>query len=460
MTPCEFGSSLFFEILIFFIIVIFIIGNIIFSFIYSKYDFENNEIILEIQNQLNTNFIYSFEQKDLCSEDEKPLILGKWDGTIEGCFCDNIVYKRKCNNKDKNCIAIKAKNPVDYKKINSKYICIKTLDNKYIDFIKNNQIRNKNIACPSGYQNCGLIDTVGNVLCLEEGENCPITFNSIIIHNHTLDDSFPLGYNIHYLDDNHKILGILQMNQYFPCIYPNEKNWSYYYTLESPSKICKTKVNGILYDYQYQSLLNTTKYQLYIDNNIMEDLLGYNTEIIKNENIFLYGRLIMGFDIEKIKDYSYDNLVSYQKTSNRSNLALNIISYIFIVLFLIFGFLISKDFYDEAKKKKEKKEKKKPFQFTKGLGYIFCALFLGIIIFLAQIIIIIISFVYSYKIRAMINIKGEDKYANDLIDIVIKDVTKNFYFSLVLICLIGLSILLVIIFLIVYFIISCLSNNE
>lgn len=75
--------------------VFFLILDTIFTFIYKKYDFENNPIVLEIQNELNTILINSFEERDSCLEDEEKLILGQWDGSTEGCLCDDKVYKRK-----------------------------------------------------------------------------------------------------------------------------------------------------------------------------------------------------------------------------------------------------------------------------------------------------------------------------------------------------------------------------
>ena len=115
-----------------FLSIFLIILNAIFSFIYKKYDFENNIICSEIKNELNTVLITSFIERDSCLEDEKILILGQWDGTTEGCFCDNNIYKGKCSENDiiNNCEKLKAIQPINYAKINSKYICIKTTEKK------------------------------------------------------------------------------------------------------------------------------------------------------------------------------------------------------------------------------------------------------------------------------------------------------------------------------------------
>lgn len=424
-----------------FFMAVYLIGNLVFSFIYYKYDFENNEIISEIENNLNTELISSLELKNECLYNEKSLILGKWDGTVEGCYCDNKIYRRKCTNEEKNngCETIKPKESINYTKIKSGYMCIQTLENKYIDFVKKNQVKNKNEICPSQYQNCGIIDTAGNILCIENGKKCPIKINNINIEN---DDFHPFGYNTNFLEDD-KLLGILKLSQYIPCSYPNERNWTYYYELESTSKKCSKKVNGELNDYNYKYILNTTKYELYKDNNIIDDLPFYNEDIIKNEKVFIYGRAIMGFDKEKIKKYSHDELISYQKFSNNTNIALKVFSYIFLLEIVVFLIVLIRECL--------KPNSDDDLYIDRALITLLVFAFFVIIITLAEFIINIIILVYSNKIKGMIDIRGLDDFSNDLVNKIIKKVLFNFYFSLILLCILGLIIIILIIMLLISF---------
>ena len=122
----------------FLLFIAYYIVSIVFSFLYTKYNFENHEIISEIKKELNTSLITSIHFKTLCSYDEEELVLGQWGGTSEGCFCDGKIFKRKCSDKDiKNlCSTIQAKPPIDYTKFNSTKICLKRTEKKYIDYIK------------------------------------------------------------------------------------------------------------------------------------------------------------------------------------------------------------------------------------------------------------------------------------------------------------------------------------
>lgn len=61
----------------FFLFIVYFIVSVVFSFLYTKYNFENHEIISEIKNELNTSLITSIELKGYCSYDEEKLVLGQ-----------------------------------------------------------------------------------------------------------------------------------------------------------------------------------------------------------------------------------------------------------------------------------------------------------------------------------------------------------------------------------------------
>ena len=66
-------------------------------FINPKYDFENNLVVQEIKSNLNGKLIYSLRQSLTCESDEEKLILGKWDGTTNGCNCQGYIEINKCS---------------------------------------------------------------------------------------------------------------------------------------------------------------------------------------------------------------------------------------------------------------------------------------------------------------------------------------------------------------------------
>lgn len=257
-----------------FLFIVYFIVSIVFSFLYTKYNFENHEIISEIKKDLNTSLITSFESKDYCSYDEEVLVLGQWGGSSEGCLCDGKIYKRKCSDKDiKNlCSTIQAKPPINYSKFNSTKICIKRTEMKYIDLLKTWRIQNK-LPCYYGHF-CGIINSLGQYLCMDKKEKCPVNISNL--NALSTEENFPFDYYSNYLKDENEsiLLGALELSQYIPCAYPGQKNWTYYYELEPTSMSCSKKIKNKLNDnrYQYLSGYITTKYQLYKDNNITAGL--------------------------------------------------------------------------------------------------------------------------------------------------------------------------------------------
>ena len=113
-------------------ITIFIL-EIIFLFAYVKYNFDNNLLLSEIENNLNGKLIYSLKTKMACDEDEEELVLSIWDGLKEGCFFKETINDEKCTKKliNQGCKIIPASNPIKYIIINSKYICVKKSDPTY-----------------------------------------------------------------------------------------------------------------------------------------------------------------------------------------------------------------------------------------------------------------------------------------------------------------------------------------
>ena len=72
------------------------ITNAVFTFEYKKYNFNNDSIISQIQKGLQSQFIYDFNAKAKCADNEERLNLGIWYGTYDKCNCIGKVLNRIC----------------------------------------------------------------------------------------------------------------------------------------------------------------------------------------------------------------------------------------------------------------------------------------------------------------------------------------------------------------------------
>ena len=411
-------------------LVVFIL-NIVFSFKYSEYTFNSNNIISEIDNSLSGTLITDFSLKYRCSDDEEKVYLGEWDGTVKGCECPNKVSRGYCSRKQRSCVNITSISPKEYKYFKEKSICIKRSNIKYMDLLKNKQILEKNSTCPIGYESCGIIDTKDRILCLKSKSECPINISYI---KNKYSNYFHLEYNNDDLkDDNEKIIGLFKLNEGQPCMNPDEKTWYYHYILEDFNKECKTKIDGKLYDYNYEPLLNTTKYDLYQDNDIYTKNL-YKTEL-KNEYIFLYGKGFLGLNPEDVGDYSKDSLVSIQKVSNNCNSVMKVFSYIFLA-FLCLPVLVCCGMC--CGKRNSNVDAGGCLIMFGLIGLLISS----VITFLIDFILAIIIFACSIKFNSILNVQGNDPYINELFKILSDEQnSKNFVFSLFIMILSILTII-------------------
>ena len=286
--------------------ILYLILNIIFSFKFAEYKLEDRAILLEIKNSLEGKLIYSFELKPNCSSEEEQLSLGKVDGFDKGCKCNNAIKKDLCSEND---IKIGCENmnySIEFKTINSNYICIKKSNKSYKDLMKSKQILPKGSNCPINFILCGIIDTLGNILCIPDNEKCPITIADI--QNSNLIYKNNNSYNRESTNNSQIISIIKSTDNNLPCINPEENNLD--------DKKCRTKIFGNLYDNRYEKIdeINTTKYDLYKDN-FSKDY--NNVKNTMNETVYLYARNFIGFEYKSIDKYNYENIISKQKKLNK-----------------------------------------------------------------------------------------------------------------------------------------------
>ena len=294
---------------------------------------------------------------------------------------------------------------IKYQKIKSKYICIKKNNKTYRELLKSKQIISKNKECPLNYKSCGIIDTLERQLCFKNEEDCPITIEYFRNMDSNLKDK-PFN-RLNYS----QILTLFKIHENYPCIHPSEKNWHYNHILQD-TRTCHTKILGELLDYRYRrmSTISTIKYELYKDNGIKDE---YNNYILEKETVCLYGRYFMGFEGEKIDNYSYENLLYYQKISNGCKTGMKYLILISLGIICILSCYICGS--DDKKK--------------------FCLLLLLFIAFIDLIYVIsfVIIFIYSIKIEKMFDIKESDEYSNEIIQLLINTFSNNYYYSLSLI---------------------------
>lgn len=409
---------------------------------YFKYDFNNNFILNIINENLNDKLINSISFRQLCKDNEEKLILGTWDGTIDGCDCEGIIFKDKCSKEkvENGCKHIFSIEPINYTIFNSSSICVTRTKLNYREYLKSNLIISNDKECPADYQYCGIIDTLGRKLCIQIGEACPI--NSNIIKNNI--------FNIFGNEDitnnpDGILLTSIKLFQYLPCIFPSEKFWNYYYDLEPQDQRCTTKIKGKLYDERYEKLFNFTinKLQLYNENSIANKI-KLDTEIIyklKMEEISLFGRNFLGFDAKVTKNYNFNELISKQKLSNRSNFAQMIYNFVMVAAGLLFFFLSC-----VKKLGPEWLGFKVPVlrQYLRCIGA--SLFFLSNVFYL---IINIIIFKCNKAIKSILNINGDEIF-NEMVKTLINDISINYRYSLAIIIITPFIIILLFVSLILH----------
>lgn len=440
---------------IFFAVVLFIV-NVIFSFKYKNYEFENNKILSEINNSLNGKIIYSLTAKDSCDSNENQLIFGEWDGSEEGCYCSSSeIYKRECNENEikKGCTYVRPLGSKQYNKLNSKYLCIKNSEKTYLELLKTEQIVSKNSNCPVGYKSCGTIDTLENKFCTLSNEDCPINMNKINenfnLYLQNEYESYPIGYTSNNNLEN-QIISIFQISEDYPCIYPGEKTWSYNYDLEPLDKTCSTPIKGRINDDRYEKMINynTTKEDLYKDNNIV----NYGPPHGDIEKIvYLYGRSFLGFEKGKMAKFSYDSIISVQNVSNNCGTVMRYLStalliFLSLPVIVIVGCVCGTGGRPPSCSGEEF-----------GCALMTCGIggsITGVLAFVIDFILCIIIFVCTIMIKTKLPSKVGDEYTNEFIQVLLDEGSKNLIFSIAVV-----SILVATLIPLVILLINCIRHG-
>ena len=286
------------------------ITNIVFSFKYKDYEFENAQIISYIHNTLNSKFIYEFNPRTNCISGEEQLTLGTWDGTRNKCKCGDIINNFECSELDKNCKTIKGVAPKNFTVFNSKAICVVRKGETYLNLVKSGKIIPKDVNCSETDKSCGIVDTLNRKLCVKKEESCPLNKASMdkeylteYLNKINLDDE-NVKHFLNEENDEDRILSIIKLSDGLPCLNISEKN-------------------------RYEKFENfeTKKAKLYKDNG----LATYVTSDLESDEtpINLYGTTFIGLEVGE-EGFDYDKLISIQNLSNKCNKVMVIFSYIML----------------------------------------------------------------------------------------------------------------------------------
>lgn len=418
---------------------------ILFSFKYVEYDFDKDNIISDINNNLNERLIYSIRLSKSCNSDEEKLILGTWGGIKEGCYCNKIIMDEKCSETliKQGCTIIPSSNPIDFLMINSNFICIKKSIFSYQDLLVNSeQIIENNENCPSEYnKTCGKIDTLERKLCVQKDKPCPIRDIDLKGINLKL---FIEGLEIksNYLEDDSEgqILSYFKLSEKFPCINPQERYWDYYYILEPKNQRCTSRIIDKIYDDRYELLSNftTNKFDLYTQNSIVEKLNYINSQDLdklKFDSVFLFGRNFLGFNKDNIKNkkFDYNYIISKQNLSNNTH---TIMKYSLFGLFGVYILLlvaIIAVFFGinnlgasgfSLGCQKDNNDNEGTYKIIFIIFIVFSIIFLIVNYILSCIIIDCFN-----KIESNLNNKGNDIYIDALIDQILENYSSTYDFS-------------------------------
>lgn len=292
-------------------------------------------ILYEIKSSLNDYPLTEFEYSNNCL-DKYTGSLYLFPGFKKGCTCVGInrYYYDQTGQNEVNigdCShnqTLNGCNPIG--KIEEKKLynwdkgkfCSKSYDQSdsefkgYLFFLNNSVLEGEN--CQIGYKKCGKLDDMNNYLCIPNDEECPI--NDIIgsyVRRPDLEQNYSYTnisnkYFYYTNSSDNPIISKLKVTEGKLCI-----DKTYYYT-EFPQYIldnnfkyysCRTKIEGELYEKDFQLLDTRKKGDFYLDSNVdmsseYKDIFPpyYSYPLYSLEaNMSLYAKRYIGYNKECLK---------------------------------------------------------------------------------------------------------------------------------------------------------------
>ena len=309
---------------------------LIFITIIAVYNYSSLDIIQPYLEQTrasyNEELIYSISLADSvesCPSNTKPLLLGTYYGTHQGCIDKNEITKGQCGIWNKvlsSCQDINETFTTNINTIFGNVLCVKTNKLNYTEMVNENMIINNTKECQIGTKKCGIIDTNSNIYCVDEKEECPI--NDIIIDNYNSKDDFisiPFnrdGMYLHFTNNktNSKILTTaFKISEGLPCVHPYEINTNFrQYIIDKvyDNYTCRTNLTKYYTDPRYTQIVSINKESLYQENNIPVFLLKNFTQYTLNTNVQLYYLNYIGINVKCNFTLNYESNLSLINNSN------------------------------------------------------------------------------------------------------------------------------------------------
>lgn len=163
----------------------------------------SEETLTSFINQFQLGYIQDIVAtfpNESCPLGYKPMLTSfNWPGSLNGCLCNSdnklnyTLYSGTCLREyGSHCIEISKTDPLNQPYWDNVLLCYRRANKNYIDLLNENNIIPNNpnsiAKCNNAtHRICGEIDNIGNLLCLEKAEHCPIT-NFLIIRNKTHSD--------------------------------------------------------------------------------------------------------------------------------------------------------------------------------------------------------------------------------------------------------------------------------
>lgn len=363
--------------------VILIIEIALFSVLLSKSK-KWYSILLEMSEQLASRPIFSLSfTEGTCEGSQENQNFGVWPGTVYGCNCTGSYYdvlskchkkvcRKSCTAKMKRnkCHTVKEKKPVEIFLWGDIKGCKDSsywdIDFTYEYLLKNSVKKDEN--CESGFHKCGILDTLGQIMCIPDSYSCPTNlllvskdikppseYSQITVNTFSLDN----GKYIHYSNEatNNKVIISFKLSDGDVCVNPGEYNsestpfiLDYY-----ESYGCKTKIKGSYFDDRYEYIDEMNKYSLYQANGILgqvSDFKGYPVEELRTVTTKLYTINYSGID----KQCFFDKKITKKKLKDAYSSLKNIdndiipviISSVCLLLFILGVLLKLRKVYDSG----------------------------------------------------------------------------------------------------------------
>ena len=177
--------------------------SIITVIVLSSVGYSSLQYSMRAVNDIQENWMKSpimdiIEGVGSCSNGYSPLIEDKWKGTVSGCDCvGRYSYRIKISRRNRlnrdycsfneslgGCSNVGPVSPIDYNVYKGKTICVKKSSVKFDDLFINAASGKK--SCKSTMKQCGTLDSIGNLLCVDKSSHCPV--NKVIIQKNNLPE--------------------------------------------------------------------------------------------------------------------------------------------------------------------------------------------------------------------------------------------------------------------------------